>query len=241
MFSALDLRSLAGLATIWFTLMVSPYYPLSLSSATMANSAALLSTYHLLYSLFLILAYGCFIGIRRPLAGHRPVWLRRLAGAAGFVGCLFFLLRPDQGPNLLAFDVIALALTAFSTAFFFIAWLAACSQRGRAHSVLTIGFSFVVFSALWIVLIFLGKGPLSFVSTLCPLLSLALLEGTGALPRETPVSESVRSLRPLPWGLIALLVVFIFFGALSVRLFTTMGSGIDMIGLLQPVAKTPTP
>lgn len=231
-----------GMATLWFSLMVSPYYPASLSPALTMGDVAVVSGRHFVYGLLLIAAFVGLILGREGIGAERSRVVPSAAALAGAAGSLICFLAPAQGHQSAILETAALVLTAIYVAFYFIAWLRLASQCGPQGAVVIIGVSFGLFSIAWSVLIAAGGVLCDSFGVLCPLLAgLCLHFGLRRTDDfEAPASDRPASLRVLPWSVAILCVVFIYFGTLAVRLFTTMGVGAASIGVLGTVPQLVT-
>lgn len=225
---------IGGMSTLWFSLMVSPYYPASLSPALTMGDVAVVSERHFIYGLLLIAAFVGLILGRTSIGAGRSRVVPAAAALAGGVGSLIYFLAPAQGHQSTILEIVALVLVAVYVAFYFIAWLRLASQRDPQKAVVIIGISFSLFSIVWSALIVTGDVLCGAFGVLCPFLAgLCLHFGLQrADDFETPASDRPTSLRVLPWGVVVLCVAFIYFGTLAVRLFTTMGVGAANIGVL---------
>lgn len=246
-----DRPLVAGLALLWFSLAVSPYYPLSLSPLMGGGPAAIVTAGHSLYALCLIACYGALAAFGHLLSGPRAALSRRIAGIGGTIGCALLFFVPVTGWPGAVLGALAVLLVACATAFFFVAWLSLAAECEPSRAASAVGLSFVVFSVLWLLFILAGERALDVASACAPALSLACLERIARTePRPSdgprhPAAEAspapaLSSLRPLPWGVIVLLATFIYFGAIAVRLFTTMGAGVGNVGALLPQAQALT-
>lgn len=224
---------IGGMGTLWFSLMVSPYYPASLSPALTMGDVAVVSERHFVYGLLLIAAFVGLILGRESIGTERSRIAPSVATLAGGIGSLICFLAPAQGHQSAILEIVALILVAIYVAFYFIAWLRLASQRGPQKAVVIIGVSFGLFSIAWSVLIMAGDVLSGVFGVLCPLLAgLCLHCGFRRTDDfEAPASDRPASLRVLPWGVVVLCVVFIYFGTVAVRLFTTMGVGAGNIGM----------
>lgn len=228
-----DVAPLVGMALFWFSVHVSPYYPFSLSPLFDGANVGAVSAQHMVYSLMLVLFLVIAIalrGQREKLAARLPV-IRGSAGAAGLVGSVMLFCSPLFGSFSEAASGVALSLVALYVAVFTISWFSLASKLGIERSVLFVCLSYCLFSLLWGLLLLAGNGALALFSCACPALSaLCFALSTQRVARREPVSCRIGSLRALPWGVLVLCLVFIYFGVIAVRAFTTMSTGMSSAG-----------
>lgn len=232
--SKTDLAPVMGTALLWFSVHASPYYPFSLSPLFSGASVGTVSAQHMVYSIMLVLFLTVAIVFRKRMEridARLPV-VRSISGVCGLVGSVMLFNSSLFGTFSEAAGGIAISLVALYVAVFSVSWLSLAAKQGARRSVMHICLSYCLFSLLWALLLVIGSNALSLFSCVCPALS-ALCFAFG--PRRThrePASHSFSSLKVLPWGVIALCAVFIYFGVLSVRAFTTMGTGGSNMGSL---------
>lgn len=229
-----DVVPLAGMALLWFSVHVSPYYPFSLSPQFDGANVGAVSAQHMVYSIMLVLFLAIAIVLRGrmgKLDAHLPV-IRAVAGVAGLAGSVMLFCSPLFGTFSEAASGVAISLVALYVAVFSISWFAFASAQGIERSVMYICLSYCLFSLLWSLLLIIGNGALALFSCACPALSaICFAFGPRRAYRE-PASHSFASLKVLPWGVLALCAVFIYFGVVAVRAFTTMGTGVSSAGSL---------
>ena len=226
---------IAGLACLWFALMVSPYFPASLSAHFATEPISETSTRHTVYSVFLLSAFAGLIVGRRALVERSGRAPRVVAALCGVLGCLVFTLAPAEGYSSPVVEIVAQAGVAVYLTYFFVAWPTFACRHGARYAMQVIGCSFMVFSVLWAVLMLAGGSFLSWFITITPLITLVCATRYRSSDFVEPSEDSFGSLGALPWGIVALCVVFIYFGVLSVRMLTTMGMGVNTIGTLSVV------
>ena len=93
-----DVVPLAGMALLWFSVHVSPYYPFSLSPQFDGANVGTVSAQHMVYSIMLVLFLAIAIALRGrmgKLDAHLPV-IRAVAGAAGLVGSVMLKGLPEE-------------------------------------------------------------------------------------------------------------------------------------------------
>ena len=137
---------IGGMGTLWFSLMVSPYYPASLSPALTMSDVAAVSERHFVYGLLLIAAFVGLILGRESIGAERSRVAPSAAALAGGASSLICFLAPAQGHQNTLLEIIALILVAIYVAFYFVAWLRLASQRDPREAVVIIGVSFGLFS-----------------------------------------------------------------------------------------------
>lgn len=221
-----------GLGALWFSLMVSPYYPVSLSTRLALNDLPVVSGLHTVYALALMGFFAVLVAGRNRIGVRSKRRLILAAALCGLVGCGAFLLAPPSGFPVPLLEFAAVVLVAAYVATFFSLWLSLLGRLQARDGVLLLSASFVGFSALWALLICLGRDAAALVSAFCPAVSLLCLLRCSAdevLDRTDEGDETL--LKPLPWGVVVLCGAFIYFGVLAVRVFTTMGFGMGTVGL----------
>lgn len=229
-----DVVSLTGMALFWFSVHVSPYYPFSLSPLFDGTNVGAVSAQHLVYSLMLVLFLVVIIALRgrmERLDGHLPV-IRGIAGAAGLAGSAMLFCSPLFGAFSEGASGVAISLVALYVAVFSVSWLAQASAQGVARSVMFVCVSYCLFSLAWSLLLIVGNGALALFSCVCPALSALCFARSPRRAYREPASFRISSLKVLPWGVLALCAVFIYFGVIAVRAFTTMGTGVSSAGSL---------
>lgn len=233
---------IAGLALLWFSFHASPYYPFSLSPDFSQGGASAISGRHIAYTVAFVLALaGIYATLaRKELSPKRTPVLFAAAAIAGFVGCALQMASPlFDGAQHVTLG-ISLALVALYAACALMAWFGAASRMKPAEAAFSVAASYCLFGVVWAAALLCGATALRIFSALCPLLAIPCFVAasrTGARPSAGSVS---RSLSALPWSIVALCLVFIYFGVISVRAFTTMEMGGFYAGALGAAAQTIT-
>lgn len=235
----------AGLAMLWPSLHASPYFPFSLISGFVDMDLGAISAQHVLYSVLLTLVL-----IAIAAAGNRTI--RTLAhnrvltfgvGAAGAVGCILLMATPTTSAPSDLVHGIAATLVACYVGLFLTMWLATVCTKGHKRVAVIIALSYCLFSGVWTVVVLLGNLAVSVACLLCCVGSTVCL----ASCRPSVVEADAFADRPsashakaLPWAVIALCAVFIYFGVIGVRSFTTMTSGELVAGRLPALPQAVT-
>lgn len=222
--------SITGLACLWPSLHASPYYPLPLTAAFATSSVADISAHHIVYSLLLICIFAAIIAaqkhVRTFLAHMRTIALA--GGVAGCAGSVLLIASGSLGMANAPVIGIGFMLVAFYVAALVVAWLTFVSQQSAKDIVVQLALSYCLFSALWLIVLPLGIDA-AYVLAVCPAVSAACLSLLPADVRD-PVSHKASSLKALPQGVIALCVIFVYFGVICVRALTTMQQGAHATG-----------
>lgn len=232
---------IAGLSLLWFSFHASPYYPFSLSPAFPSQEAGVLSAKHIAYtSAFLIALLATYLLSKRAprIFGHSRT-IYSVVAAFGFLGCaLQNIITPQESTQQLVTG-ISLSLVAIYASAAFMMWFTRASSMSAREATFSIAVSYSIFGLLWAALLAIGEHALGAFVVFCPLLSIpcfiAALEKT-----STPSSTTSYQLTALPWNIISLCLVFIYFGVVSVRAFTTMEIGGFLAGSLGPIPQIAT-
>lgn len=233
---------IVGLALLWFSFHASPYYPFSLSPDFSQGGASAISGRHIAYTVAFVLALaGIYATLaRKELSPKRTPVLFAAAAIAGFVGCALQMASPlFDGAQHVTLG-ISLALVALYAACALMAGFGAASRMKPAEAAFSVAASYCLFGVVWAAALLCGATALRIFSALCPLLAIpcfVVASRTGARPSAGSVS---RSLSALPWSVVALCLVFIYFGVISVRAFTTMEMGGFYAGALGAAPQTIT-
>lgn len=227
--------SIGGLAFLWPLLHASPYYPLSLAPTFSSAGIADISANHIVYAVLLLCLFALVVGLRRHV--HSFLEHTRLAaltaGAAGLLGSVLLVVSGGLGAASIAVIGIGFMLVAFCVVALVVAWLSMMADTTLRGTAVPITLSYCVFSAVWFAMFALGIDTV-FLLVVCPAISAACLAAMPAGHLETG-SFSFSSLKSLPWGVIALCIVFVYFGVVCVRMLTAMQLGAESAGGLSAV------
>ena len=216
------------MAAFWPSLHASPYYPLSLTTEFASGGAAAISPHHMLYAVLVIL-FMCVALLFRRQAQRLVPYAMPLAALAGVLG--------SAGSAVLAFEFlpggvregVAVVGVALYVAAFFLTWLLLAARGDASQVPLAVLSSYALFALVWmlvqaflpnVVSVFLVFCPL--ISALCLCAHLLLGASFGALADG--------SVRQLPWSLVVLCLVFVYFGVIAIRVFTAMETGQVLAG-----------
>ena len=225
-----SIAPIVGLACLWPSLHASPYYPLPLTAAFAANGLADISANHIIYSILLICILSLLVGMQK----HARAFLFHLhqiavaGGCSGVLGSALLIASGYLGSASTIVVGIGFMLIAFYVASSAVAWLSAIAQKPARTIAVEIALSYCLFSAVWLALLAFGL-DFSYLLAACPALSAACLALQPVEDRE-PSSFAPSSLKTLPLGIIALCVIFIYFGVVCVRVLTTMQQGVQAAG-----------
>ena len=220
--------SVIGLALLWVSLHVSPYYPFTLPPLFATSDAATISAHHVVYAFSLIAAFALFVLARKRIEGRaaRVRVVYAAAGVLGTLGCTILTSGIVPAPFADAGIASSLVLVAFSTAALLTGWFSLACRNEVRDCVFLVVASYLLFGVLWTLFLVAGDAALDLFSSACPIVSAVLLCcAMGQSDAEAAPTVSGFSLKSLPWSIIALCIIFIYFGVVVVRTFTAMDMG----------------
>ena len=249
-------RLIVGMASLWAYLHVSPYFPFSLSPHFSSSSFSDIPLRHALYAFALMAFFLLAIATRdRMQASNRVVWALALsAGIAGTAGQgvimadLPALAASTVGASPSVVEGVAIILCAYAVATFTLLLLSQASELSSHIAACAIALSYCLFSLIWLCITLLAPEICMPATMLCPAVSAAAAIGacrkpstTGKRPAtapnpdselESPTSTFSRERYVELRKMLAFCLVFVFFAAICVRLFTAMEQGTLSAGSL---------
>lgn len=236
-----DVLVILGFGVLWCSFQISPYYPVSLFPSFGSINLEEVVALHTTYALCLIAVFLFFMVVGRyfPKFFEKAPLFAVIAGVLGAAGSLCIVFAPDVLGSPAA-RFFTLAVIAIYVGTLFVLWLRRVCRPPAKRAVFLIGASFVFFSCIWFVLAICGSSALNIAVALCPLVSAVCFalfhesdDAQGQTQAKGKAAGSIAtSTKVLPWGVIVLCIVFIYFGVVSVRLFTAAGMGISNFGML---------
>ncbi len=225
---------ISGLALLWFSFHASPYYPFSLSTAFSGQDVGVVSAQHIAYTIAFVMALAGAYLIHTRRKDCKGTLLRTFVVAciAGFAGCAAQIVDPlptEMGQLALG---ISLAFVAIYAAMACVSWFSLASCASAKSTACSIVLSYVVFGVAWAALLALGDFALKCFIAVCPLLAIPCFAAAQKRTARSLGGQEGRALSALPWNIISLCLVFVYFGVVAVRAFTTMGTGTFSIGSL---------
>lgn len=217
---------IAGLSLLWFSFHASPYYPFSLSAAFSATGAEGLSAKHSAYTFaFLIVLTTAFVlpkYFARTYEHSSTIYC--VVAISGSAGCALQIVGTTQAAAQQFIAGASLSLVALYAGTSFVMWLTQTARLKANQAAFSIAVSYFLFGLVWSILLVAGNTAFKAFAALCPLLSIPCF--VISLKRtQRPAEMASLRLASLPWNIIALCLVFIYFGIISVRAFTTMEMG----------------
>lgn len=219
------LLAIAGLAFLWPCLQSSGFYPFSLIDAVSIADAVTVSQLHLAYSLALIamLAAIAAMGSRFEALSYSNPAFPLVVGALGAAG---HAILACSNASQLAFVSPAAAgalLVALFVATFVPLWGSRLSCGEGKQATFAIALSYLA-SQLTLTVCFAAEIPQGLLLSICAAGSAicAVLSANDTAPSRTFSSSSLRA---LPWRMIGLVVLLIYFCIIYVRLQSGEFSG----------------
>lgn len=196
-----NLVLVAALTFMWTYLRMGSY-----ANAAIVGAGEAATLFEIVYSAALLLVFLALLFVARlGTAVASPVVMRVLA-CAGIAGCAL-LARADALPSPTAWSIVGLTLSAAFVATMFVAlgmWLAQCTPQEVIACTLC---SYLLFRLLSLIQSACGFE----LSYLAPLVLATVSCALPAGPDRKQLNTSWRAcMRATPWGLCALLVVFLF-------------------------------
>lgn len=230
---ATGLYALAGMACLWPSLQVSPYYPFSLSPVFLASDPAAVSVEHAFYA-FAAMAFFALVAVFSPrLVDHLAgTGVLVGAGAAGVAGSACVMVAPFAGAAQGAVGGAGLVLVAFYVAIALCAWLGVLLPSLKRRGPLALAGSFAAFYAVWLLLQAVVPDAGALILACMPALATAC--AVRVRIGMVPVACTDGDARPvsLPVPLLALSCACVYFAVIAVRVFTTMGMRNVLVGNL---------
>lgn len=215
-----------GMAFLWPSLHVSPYYPVSIIFTTETSSSGNISAFHIIYSVIFILTLVMILIFSRRIQATLAK-NRKLVFCFGFIGCigsLLVLFCPWFGSTADIAAGVGLFFIAFYLALYIVVWGARTSQNDTPPIAFVVALSYVVYSVIWLIYYTLGFDA-SVILPLCPIVS-ALFLYLSPFTADQSYSSKVKSLKALPWEIVLPCVVFIFSAVICVRVLTGTQMGV---------------
>lgn len=229
-------RIVAGLALLWFPLMVSPYYPFWLSPSFTQSGVNTISLWHSLYSVAMVVAFLLIILLRHKQLPRATKAAPVVSAVGATLSAVLFMVVPFESSLGPVLAIITTVFCASYVAVFLVLLTQALIGTRKPYPALTLCFSFTCFCLLWAILLLAGLVALRVAAAISPAIALLCLRRGNKFPKATAVAAAISdqstSLKTLPLGIIGICVTLIYFAALAVRAFTAMGFGTPSLGEL---------
>lgn len=223
-----------GFAALWPCFHASPYYPFVLSPGFSAVGVDILSLRHVVYASALCAFFLAAWFVERGKPGL--FFNKQLCIVAGVVATLASIVMASgliADKSFAAVENFAMLCIAFGVAVCFIALFVRVVVEGPQNNAFILASSYVLYSLVWLVceVVFAPVVPL----LLCACPGLAVLCIAMASANQEDVSQAAyasRGLPALPWSMLIVSSIFVYFGVICVRIFTAMGQGEALAGQL---------
>lgn len=225
--------TLLGLTMLWTSFYASPYYPFSLSSLFSSTQTADVATFHLLYSIALILFFVFFavVGNKVLLLLQKSRALPIVIGVSGTIGLLLATEANLLGSGVGIAIGFALVLVAFYVSSFLTVWFHVVAAEGDHDTPVVVFSSFALFALMWCLLQVFLPDLCSVLLVVSPLVSLACFMSLSRTP-EAKSNRDLRAVEPFTRWVLVLCCILVYGGVLLVRVVTTMEQGNVLTGAM---------